>query len=166
MKRMMNDTYDKHYDKQRKAQVIILIALIITMLGVTSISALRIYMLNGYDKQWDFSLSSKCDRCGANYKYSVDDKEYVCYQFATADGADETFKLQVYYNIEYPMFSYVYPFQKEKITDIKLYTMSAILVLLVFIMGVLLSELGFSRVDLRDKHENRIARELERVRTN
>lgn len=159
MKKMMNDTYDKRHDKQRKAQVIILIALIIIMLGVTSISVLRIYMLNGYDKKWDFSLSSKCDRCGANYKYSVDDKEYVCYQFSTAEGANEAFKLQVYYNIEYPMFSYVHPFRKDKILDIKLYTIAVIGITLCILSCVLIVESGLSPYRIYLKREGLIPRE-------
>ena len=136
MKRMMNDTYDKLYDKQRKAQVIILIALIITMLGVTSISALRIYMLNGYEKKWEFSLVTHSEKQGVHYKYIVDGKEYVCYQFGTSDGAKKMPELKVFHNTEYPIFSYVEPFRNDKITDIKIYTLGVDLIILCLLISV------------------------------
>lgn len=163
---MMNDTYDKLYDKQRKAQVIILIALIITMLGVTSISALRIYMLNGYEKKWEFSLVTHSEKQGVHYKYIVDGKEYVCYQFGTSDGAKKMPELKVFHNTEYPIFSYVEPFRNDKITDIKIYTLGVDLIILCLLICICICELGLDPHTIRTKREKRIAREIEHARTN
>ena len=163
---MMNDTYDKLYDKQRKAQVIILIALIITMLGVTSISALRIYMLNGYEKKWEFSLVTHSEKQGVHYKYIVDGKEYVCYQFGTSDGVKKMPELKVFHNTEYPIFSYVEPFRNDKITDIKIYTLGVDLIILCLLICICICELGLDPHTIRTKREKRIAREIEHARTN
>lgn len=166
MKKKTNETYDKYHKTMIISQVTVLIVLIFLMLVITISSALRIYMLNGYEKKWEFSLVTHSEKQGVHYKYIVDGKEYVCYQFATSDGAKKMPELKVFHNTEYPIFSYVEPFRNDKITDIKIYTLCIDLIILCLLICICISELGLHPHTIRTKREKRIAREIEHARTN
>ena len=157
----MNDTYDIYHRRLGIFRICIQILMILSVCILTVLSIFRMYMLNGFETQWQFQRAIKYQvqledekpfgMHGISYSYEVDGKSYDGFQPIAKKKVQDPSTYQIYYNSEYPRFNYVSSYNLRKLSAIKTLTiLFDCLLLYLFLLPYLLRIIP-TATEIRDR---------------
>lgn len=132
MKMNRHNSIDEYNNHLRKIRIIYQFSLVIAMIISLPLAAIRIYMLNGFGKQWEYVIAaesrisiaekSRFSRSGLSYEYEHNGTTYHGFQPIGKSSIQNMSKYHVCYNSRYPVFNYINCYREKKIKSIKTLT--------------------------------------------